>query len=185
MKNLYHGSIEVFEDINPKKGKGYKDFGKGFYATAIPSHAERLALRNKKIAIRRQEFFKRKNVALKANLVVAYRYNLIYSENTVGLLVKIFKKADIEWLKFIMKNRKCDGSAHEYDIVIGPTADAETTMIINQYQEELEESDYNDALCQKIISELKPENLPKQYFFGTEKAIKTLRFNIPKRQVIS
>ena len=63
--------------------------------------------------------------------IAAYRYNLIYSEDTVGLQVKVFEKADKEWLRFIMKNRKCDGCMHSYDIVIGPTADAETTTIIN------------------------------------------------------
>ena len=46
MKNLYHGSISDFDFIDVKAGKGYKDFGRGFYATAVISHAERLAVRN-------------------------------------------------------------------------------------------------------------------------------------------
>lgn len=105
-------------------------------------------------------------------------------EEIENLSVKIFEKADEEWLRFIVSNRKCDESTHDYDIVIGPTADAQTTTIINDYYEELEESGYSDEVCSKVIAELKPENLPKQYFFGTEKAIKTLRFDTIKRQVI-
>ena len=60
MKPLYHGTIYDFDEIDVSAGKGYKDFGKGFYATAVPSHAERLAIRNKSIAEKRQSFLKNK-----------------------------------------------------------------------------------------------------------------------------
>jgi len=183
VKELYHGTIAQFDVIDVNTGKGYKDFGKGFYATAVVSHAEKLAIRNKEIAERRQASLKaRKNI--KTEPIVAYRYNLLFNEETEGLSVKIFKSADTEWLRFIMMNRKCSDSAHDYDIVIGPTADAETTTIINEYFEELENSGYAEEICQRVIEQLKPENLPKQYFFRTEKAIKTLSFNTVKRQVV-
>ena len=110
---------------------------------------------------------------------------MVYNENTEGLAVKRFLTADTEWLRFIVANRKSRVSAHEYDIVIGPTADAQTTMIINEYMEELEASGFADDVCGKVIAELMPENLPKQYFFGTEKALTTLQFDKIKRQVIS
>ena len=184
MKKLYHGTICSFDEIDVDAGKGYKDFGKGFYATAVPSHAERLAKRNKRIAEKRQVLLMRRENSQKHNELVAYRYNLIYSEDTTRLRVKIFEKADKEWLRFILQNRKCAGSAHDYDIVIGPTADAETTAIINDYYEELEESNYADDVCEKVIAELQPENLPKQYFFRTKEALLTLSFDKVKRQVI-
>ena len=183
MKPLYHGTIYEFDEIDVSLGKGYKDFGKGFYATAILSHAERLAIRNKNIAEKRQRFLEIKN-GIKTHPIVAYRYNLLFSEEMCGLKVKIFEKADKEWLRFVLGNRKCAGCAHDFDIVIGPTADAETTTIINEYYEELEESGYSDEVCDKIIAELKPENLPKQYFFGTREALDTLSFDKVKRQVI-
>ena len=41
MKDLFHGTTADFTEISLQKGKGYKDFGKGFYATAVKSHAER------------------------------------------------------------------------------------------------------------------------------------------------
>lgn len=184
MKRLYHGTIYDFDDIDVLAGKGYKDFGKGFYATAVPSQAERLAIRNKHIAIKRQGFLtNKKGAGLKT--IVAYRYNLLFSEDTDGLKVKVFDKADREWLRFILQNRRCGGCTHDYDIVIGPTADAETTTIINEYYDELEESGYSDEVCNKVIAELKPENLPKQYFFRTKEAVKTLSFDQVRRQVLA
>lgn len=183
MKNLYHGSISDFDFIDVKAGKGYKDFGRGFYATAVISHAERLAVRNKHIAEKRQLLLAKK-FNFKNNPVIAYRYNLMFSENTDGLAVKVFDEANTEWLRFIIKNRKCPDSAHDYDIVIGPTADAETTAIINDYYEELDKSEYSEDVCQKVIQLLKPENLPKQYFFRTERAVKTLEFCKDRRQVV-
>ena len=173
----------MFDEINVSEGRGYKDFGKGFYATAIPAHAERIAIRNKHIAERKRAHMI-KTQHIKLNPIIAYRYNLIFNEQINGLSVKVFDKADSEWLRFIISNRKVKTSAHEFDIVIGPTADAETTAIINDYYDEFEAQNYSEEICQKVISELKPENLPKQYFFRTEKAIKTLSFDTIKRQVI-
>ena len=183
MINLYHGSIYSFEEIDISKGKGFKDFGKGFYATADPAHADRLALRNKSIEERRQQVMKDNNLG-KKEVVVAYRYNLLFSEETSNLKIKVFEKADKEWLRFILENRKNSGCAHDFDIVIGPTADAQTTKVISDYLVDLEDSCYSDEICDKVISELMPDNLPKQYFFRTEKAIKTLTFDKVKRQVV-
>ena len=50
MKDLYHGTIYDIMEIDITRGKGYKDFGKGFYATSVKSHAENIARRNKLIA---------------------------------------------------------------------------------------------------------------------------------------
>lgn len=88
MKELYHGTIAQFDTIDVNAGKGYKDFGKGFYATAVVSHAERLAIRNKEIAEKRQAHLKTKN-SIKTEPIVAYRYNLLFNEETEDLAVKI------------------------------------------------------------------------------------------------
>ncbi len=184
MKQLYHGSTEVFDIIDPSKGKGYKDFGKGFYATAVKSHADSIAKRNKKIKMKKQEKIAERTKGYKKEAFTAYRYNLIYSENTEDLKVKIFKEADIEWVKFILKNRKCKNTIHDYDIVIGPTADEETTTIINDYEAELERTNYSDEVLLELISKLKPENLPKQYFFANNKAVKTLKFCAIKKEIV-
>lgn len=62
-------------------------------------------------------------------------------------------------------NRKSEYTRHNYDIVIGPTADDETTTIINYYEPMLIKCKYSDEILKQLISELRPENLPKQYFF--------------------
>lgn len=184
MKQLYHGSTEVFDIIDPSKGKGYKDFGKGFYATAVKSHADSIAKRNKKIKMKKQEKIAGRNKGYKKQVFTAYRYNLIYNEESEGLKIKIFKDANIEWVKFILKNRKNKDTMHNYDIVIGPTADEETTTIINDYEAELERTNYSDEVLLDLISKLKPENLPKQYFFANSKAVKTLKFCVIKKEIV-
>ena len=123
MKDLYHGTIYDIMEIDITRGKGYKDFGKGFYA-------------------------------------------------------------DKEWVRFVLKNRESDKREHEYDIVIGPTADENTVTVINSYREELIASDYADEVLEQLISDLEPENLPKQYFFGTSAAIQTLRFKKVRREIV-
>jgi hypothetical protein len=184
VKTLYHGTTFAFDQIDLNKGKGYKDFGRGFYATAVLQHAERIAKRNKKIEERRQQSFKKQGILTKVKPVVPYVYYLLYDEDLTGLKIKKFTNADTEWVRFIMENRNSPISIHDFDIVIGPTADAETTLILNQYAEDLRKSNYDEDICLQVVRELKPENLPKQYFFGTEVALKALRFDQVKRQVV-
>lgn len=184
MKALYHGTTEEFDIIDASRGKGYKDFGRGFYATARKDHAESIAKRNKKIQLDKQNKIARRNPNYRKSAFNAYRYNLIFSENTDGLNVKIFKTADVEWAKFILMNRKSEYTIHNYDIVIGPTADEETTTIINHYEPKLIKCKYSDEILEQLISELRPENLPKQYFFANKKATDTLKFARIKREII-
>ena len=184
MKELYHGSIYDFNEINLGKGKGYKDFGKGFYATAVARHAENIARRNKYIFEKRQQVIRKNAPNSKSEQIIAYRYNLLYDQDVAGLNIKVFEKADIEWVKFILQNRKSPVSVHDYDIVIGPTADEQTVLILNQYEEDLKNSNYDEKILRQLIAELKPENLPKQYFFGTDQAVKTLKFGKVRRQIV-
>lgn len=172
---LYHGSIRDFKEIDVNKGKGYKDFGRGFYTTAIKSHAESLALRNLEIE-------KNRNISIGiSNSYIAYRYNFNFNADYSNIKVKIFTKADLEWIKFIVFNRRNRYTMHNYDIVIGPTADARTVDIIDNYRDSLNtDSDYYD-----LLRDLKPEVLPKQYFFASSRAVRqTLKFADPWRIII-
>ena len=96
----------------------------------------------------------------------------------------MFIKADREWVRFILMNRGSDNSAHDFDIVIGPTADENTVTVINSYKDELEETDYADEVLDALIKELEPENLPKQYFFGTRQALSKLHFKNVRREIV-
>ncbi|MCD7832687.1 MAG: DUF3990 domain-containing protein [Lachnospiraceae bacterium] len=188
MRDLYHGSTEDIMEIDFRKGKGYKDFGKGFYATAVKKHADSIALRNKKALQAREERLRKRISGYKAKTFTAYRYNLEFDDRCISvpgnLKIKVFQMADKEWMRFILKNRDSEFSVHDYDIVIGPTADENTVTIINSYKEELEASNYADETLEALISELKPENLPKQYFFGTQAAIHLLRFKNVRREIV-
>ena len=188
MKDLFHGTTYDISEIDPSKGKGYKDFGKGFYATSVKSHAESIARRNKRILEAREAKIRQRNPKYKAKTFQAYRYNLEFDDSCINnpenLKIKIFEKADREWLRFILKNRDSDSIIHDYDIVIGPTADENTVTVINSYKEELIESNYSNDVLDALIQELKPENLPKQYFFGTSAAVEKLRFKKVRREIV-
>ncbi len=45
-------------------------------------------------------------------------------------------------------------------------------------------TNYSDEVLDALTKELEPENLPKQYFFGTSAAIQKLRFKKIKREIV-
>ena len=188
MRDLYHGTIYDIKEIDLTQGKGYKDYGKGFYATPVKCHAENIARRNKRIMQVKESQIKKRNPQYKSSILQAYRYNLEFDDSCMdqpeGLKIKVFLEADREWVRFILQNRDVDESIHDYDIVIGPTADENTVTIINAYREDIIESNYSDAVLDALIKDLEPENLPKQYFFGTNKAIQRLHFKQIRREIV-
>lgn len=188
MRNLYHGTVYDILEIDIEQGKGYKDFGKGFYATSVKSHAENIARRNKRIKEAKEKRIREKNLQYKPKIYRAYRYNLEFNDRCIEepgeLKIKVFKEADREWVRFVLDNRDSDRSTHDYDIVIGPTADENTVTIINSYREELIKTNYANDVLDALIKELEPENLPKQYFFGTQAAIQMLRFGKIRREIV-
>ncbi|MBD5494667.1 MAG: DUF3990 domain-containing protein [Lachnospiraceae bacterium] len=188
MKDLFHGTTYDINEIEVTMGKGYKDFGKGFYATSVKIHAENIARRNKRILEAREAKIRQRNPKYRTKTFHAYRYNLEFDDrcidNPENLKIKVFKEANREWVRFILMNRDSDNSVHDYDIVIGPTADENTVTVINSYKEELIAANYSDELLDALIKELEPENLPKQYFFGTSAAIQKLQFKKIRREIV-
>lgn len=183
MKNLYHGSIEDFRKIDITAGRDFKDFGPGFYATPQKRHAESIAKRNMK-SYEYRKLSKLKRKVLMPNKT-AYRYNLLFDDkNLSDLRVLEFKTADINWLKFIILNRTHSGKVHNYDIVIGPTADSTVGKIMDDYADKLIQSNFNAELSNKVIDMLNVDIYPKQYYFGTEAAISKLRFDRIPREII-
>ena len=188
MKDLFHGTVYDIDEIDVTRGKGYKDFGKGFYATSVKRHAENIARRNKHIFEVREAKIHQRNPKYKTKEYRAYRYNLEFDDSCIDksndLKVKVFKEANREWVRFILKNRGSDSSVHDYYIVIGPTADENTVTIINSYKKELVAANYADEVLDALVKELEPENLPKQYFFGTTASIQKLRFKNNRREIV-
>lgn len=188
MKDLFHGTTYDLIEIDLTMGKGYKDFGKGFYATSVKKHAESIARRNKRILEAREAKLRQRNPEYRTKTFQAYRYNLEFDDSCVdnpgNLKIKVFKEANREWVRFILMNRGADSTIHDYDIVIGPTADENTVTVINSYKEELIATNYADKVLDALIRELEPENLPKQYFFGTSASIQKLQFKKIRREIL-
>jgi hypothetical protein len=162
---LYHGTTHDFNTIDVNRGKPYKDFGQGFYATQSRESAINMSLRNRTIDLRRLQ-----RRGMTQNVVsFLYTFELNESELT-SLKVKRFGNADKEWVLFITDNRTHNPHRHDYDVVIGPTANDQTNPTIQTYLN----GGYGDVGSERamaiLIELLEPYKLPYQYYFGTQKA---------------
>ena len=155
MKDLFHGTTYDLKEIDVTMGKGYKDFGKGFYATSVKNHAESIARRNKRILEAREAKIRQRNTKYRIKTFQAYRYYLVFDDSCIdnpgNLKIKVFKEANREWVRFVLMNRDSDSTIHDYDIVIGPTADENTVTVINSYKEELIATNYADEELDALI----------------------------------
>ena len=164
---LYHGTIYEFDKIDVTKGKGNKDFGRGFYTSHDIRHAERLATRNKFIE---EERFALRGVTKSVTpWLYTYDFDL---DNLATLSVKEFAAADREWMRFIVLNRESKSKVqeHEYDIVIGPTANDNTRAAIQTVMPLTKGQIMTDKAIDALISLIEPYNLPRQFFIGTQRA---------------
>ena len=88
------------------------------------------------------------------------------------LSVKIFAKADMEWLDFILANREAtDHNAHSYDVVIGPTADDDTVIALQNYWKGIYGKVGSLEAKSALLNVLEVENLGTQCCLCTEKAV--------------
>lgn len=166
---LYHGTTHDFSEIDAHRGKPYKDFGQGFYATQSRESAINMALRNRDIELRR---LKRRGVNRE---VTPWLYTLELDKNKFEYLnVKRFDNAGKEWVLFVTDNRAHNPHTHTYDIVIGPTANDQTNPTIQTYLNEGYGEVGSDRAIEILIEFLEPFNLPFQYFFGTSRAVNLL-----------
>jgi hypothetical protein len=167
---LFHGTTHDFSEIDVRRGKPYKDFGQGFYLTGVYERARNIAIRNRRIEEARilvMNDRKRQNVYV-------YEYEFA-TQDLDKLNVKKFASADREWLKFIIQNRMSRVQQHDYDIVIGPTANDDTRTSIRTVMNAANGRVLSDAAIDLLIEMLEPNNLPEQYFFGTNKAAALLK----------
>jgi hypothetical protein len=169
-RTLYHGTTHDFADIDVQRGKPFKDFGQGFYLTEIYEHARNIAVRNRRIEEERLRI--RGDETKLPVFIYIYEFDI---GKTNELNVKRFDAADREWLKFIIANRMNRTRQHEYDIVIGPTANDDTRTAIRTVINAANGAILSDAALNLLIEMLEPDNLPEQYYFGTNKAAAMLK----------
>ena len=105
---LYHGGYCTIEFPEIIKGKYAKDFGTGFYCTALREQAVRWAKR------------------YDTPVISIYHYD-------AGHYLKVlhFEEMNEEWLDFIVNCRR--GVRHNYDIVIGAMANDQVYNYISDY----------------------------------------------------
>lgn len=152
---LYHGSTDLVNKPEIRKGEMYLDFGIGFYTTTSLEQAERWA----KIKMRR------KNADL--GYVAVYKFDL---ENAVkNLIIKRFENADEEWLNFVVSNRKGNISDSKTDLHIGPVADDNVYQSIRLFETGAYDAEYT-------VKKLKTEVLHDQWALHTDKTLKYLSF---------
>ena len=128
------------------------DFGKGFYTTSDYEQAAKWA---KRTALRLRQ---------KTGYVSVYE---IDDEALRKLNILRFEKPDIEWLRFVVRNRKGHVIPSDWDIVIGPVANDQTAPVIDLFLDEM----YDE---EETIKRLLPQKLKDQYTFKTTKAIDLL-----------
>ena len=94
---IYHGSSEIIKKPEIRQTIFNKDFGNGYYCTALQSQAERWAMRY-------------------TNAIV----NVYEYQEQAGLRLLTFREMTDDWLDFIADCR--GGKPHTYDIVTGAMA---------------------------------------------------------------
>jgi hypothetical protein len=151
---LYHGSnVEVKEPILLKVQREL-DFGKGFYTTSDMEQAARWAWRTAK---RRGE---------SNAFVTVYE---VKDDELKNIRLLSFDSPNVEWLNFVVKNRKGEYIAGDWDIISGPVADDQTAQVIDLYLE----GAYDE---EEAIRRFLTQRLKDQYAFKTDEALKLLIF---------
>ena len=152
---LYHGSTDLVDTPEIRKGDVYLDFGIGFYTTTSFEQAERWA----KIKM------KRKNIGL--GYVSVYEFDMETAEKE--LTIKRFDNADAEWLSFVVNNRKGNIIDTKTDMHIGPVADDNVYQSIRLFETGAYDAEYT-------IKRLKTEVLHDQWVLHTERILEYLVF---------
>lgn len=153
-QTLYHGSSHIIELPEIREPNRTLDFGKGFYVTSSQHQAERWV-----------------KAHLKGKFDVGYvnSYGFDLDELPSDFKVKLFPKADEEWLDFVLANRLTVGFQHDYDVVFGPVANDNVYAQITLFEGGL-------ISKQRLIEELKAYKLVDQYLFHTERSIPFLHY---------
>ena len=152
---IYHGSTVLVEKPEIRAGNNFLDFGIGFYTTTSYEQAERWA----RIKMRRE----------KADTGYVAIYEFDYEAALKNTAIKRFELADMDWLMFVVKNRRGEYTEEQVDMHIGPVADDDVYQSIRLF-----ETGVLDA--EATVKRLKTEKLQDQWTFHTDKMLSYLRY---------
>lgn len=159
---LYHGTVAEIQQVDVKLGRERKDFGKGFYMAVSKSQAIGMMHKKYREVVRRSRG--KQNDAYSEKL-----YEIMLDEDYISKLnIKVFHTADLEWLDFVLMCREKGGMPHNYDMVVGPTADDDTAFCLKAYWDGLYGKAGSDAAKRILLNNLETENLGIQYFIGKQ-----------------
>lgn len=159
---LFHGSAVEFCHIDVSKGRGRKDFGKGFYMSLSVQQA--IGMMHKKF---RESISRRRDHSLGMFKEKLYRIELnraLLQE----LKIKVFSAADMEWLDFILMCRPSEGVPHDYDVVIGPTADDDTNRALKFYYDGTYGDPGTKEAKEMLLRVLETDKLGVQLYVGSQ-----------------
>ena len=153
---LYHGTNQDFSEIDLSKSKPNKDFGQGFYLSREYAQAMDMA--------------KTKVEQMESGVATVQTYE---ADETAMAALRVLRFDDYseEWAKFILLNRNNSSTepAHDYDIVIGPIANDRVGVQLWKYETQAID-------LPTLVHNLRNmKGITFQYYFGTERAIKTLK----------
>ena len=152
---LYHGSTVIVEKPKIIQSDVFLDFGFGFYTTTSYEQAKRWA----KIKMRR----------LNTGVGYVSVYEFDYDFAKTNAEIYRFTDADIEWLNFVVANRRGEEVFKAADMHIGPVADDNVYRSIRLF-----ETGVLDA--QETVKRLKTEVLQDQWAFRSAKMLSYLTF---------
>ena len=158
---LYHGSLLVIAEPKIMEAALCRplDFGTGFYATSSREQAMRW-IRN------RLDF----DANAPCGFLNAYDFDeAAFASSGLKRLDFAVNPVDVEWLRFVMKNRRGRNPEHGFDLVTGPVANDRVYMVISAY-----EAGFIDEAA--AIARMKTYRLANQYLFHTRAALQTLAF---------
>ena len=155
---LYHGTNLVINQIDLSVCRPHKDFGQGFYLTTIEDQAQKMAKRVSRI------------YGGKPTINIYHFDESIFEKEILS--IRRFDQPTIEWALFVTNNRndltdKDNNIEIKYDIVIGPVADDDLSVLFNLFSD-----GFIDETA--LMNGMKFKRLTDQYSFHTEKAISHL-----------
>lgn len=154
---LYHGSNIVVSVPEIRTPSHRLDFGTGFYTTTSFDQAKCWSISKAKL--------EKKGSATVSVFTVPDDF--LQNKN---LDILDFKKADEQWLDFVIANRTDKDFIYEHDIVKGAVANDRVFACLNAF-----ESGFMDKPT--LLKELRTWGYVDQILFHTEKALQILKFS--------
>lgn len=161
---LYHGTNLDIQSIDLALCRPYKDFGRGFYTTNILEQAQKMAKRVVKIygGTPTVNVYEITDDFIKSDALHIMNFGNIPSEKWA---VFVMNNRNKSFTDFESKDCNCDC---KYDIVSGPIADDDMTVLFRQYQSGL-------ISLEALINGMTFRETTNQYSFHTERAVGLLK----------